>query len=99
VVCFYISSYPESIPTSCLELSFPALKGASGAPVVVEVSGVVVGMIVENVQHELLPSHIERVTDGAKHVEEIKYVLPSAKAISWKHLNDFAKEQPVYNLV
>jgi len=91
VLCYYISTFPETVPTGCLELSFPALKGASGAPVIVENTGSVIGMIVGNIQHELLPAHIERVTNGEKYIEEVKYVLPSARAISWKHLSEFVK--------
>lgn len=92
VLCYYTSTFPETVPTGCLQLSFPALKGASGAPVIVENTGSVIGMIVGNIEHELLPAQIERVTNGHKYVEEVKYLLPSAKAISWKHLNDLLKE-------
>lgn len=91
VVCFYPSTFPESVPTSCQELSFPALKGASGAPVIVEQTGLVIGMIVGNIQRELLPAQIESFTNGEKYTEEVKYVLPSAKAISWGHLAEFVK--------
>lgn len=89
VLRYYVSTFPESSPTACLELSFPALKGASGAPVIVENTGLVIGMIVGNIQRDLLPSQIERVTNGQKVIEDVKYVLPSAKAISWKYLNEF----------
>jgi hypothetical protein len=89
VICVYLSRYPEPHPTECLDLSFPALKGASGAPVIVEADGSVCGMIVANVERHLLPAHIERVesTDGT--VEERRYFLPTGKAISWPHLRDF----------
>lgn len=92
VLRYYINTFPETIPTACLELSFPALKGASGAPVVVERTGEVMGLIVGNIARELLPAQIERVTNGQKYIEEVKYVLPSARAISWKHLNEFIEE-------
>lgn len=93
IVQFYLSNFPERTTTSCFEVSFPALSGASGAPVILENDGSVVGMIVENVQHELLQSHIETVVSDHQQTEEIKYVLPYAKAISWKHLGDFIAEQ------
>jgi len=89
VVRYYKSTYPESIPTQCLELSFPALKGASGALVLVEHGGSVIGMIVQNIGHELLPAQIETVTEAGQYTEEIKYFLPSGKAISWVHLTEF----------
>lgn len=94
VLRYYRSTFPETVPTGCLELSFPALKGASGAPVIVENTGSVIGMIVGNIERELLPAQIERVTNGQKYVEEVKYVLPTARAISWKHLNDLLSEAP-----
>lgn|GEM_PF-2946661 len=88
VLRYYMSAFPEKVPTGCLELSFPALKGASGAPVIVESTGLVIGMIVGNVERELLPAQIETVTDGQKYIEERKYFLPAARAISWKHLRE-----------
>jgi len=91
VMRYYESDYPESIPTQCLELSFPALKGASGAPVIVESDGSVVGMIVQNIGRELLPAQIESVTELGKYTEQIKYYLPNGKAISWFHLAQFVE--------
>jgi len=89
VIAVYLSQYPEPHPTECLDLSFPALKGASGAPVVVEADGTVCGMIVANVERHLLPAHLERVESADGAVEERRYFLPTGKAISWIHLRDF----------
>ena len=89
VICRYESNFPELVPTQCLNLSFPALKGASGAPVVVELTGFVVGMVVRNVEAELLPAQIERIVTEDGYTEERKYFLPVARAISWRHLADF----------
>ena len=94
IIRYYGSTYPESIPTQCLELSFPALKGASGAPVLLELSGAVIGMIVQNIGHELLPAQIETITESENYTEEIKYYLPSGKAISWVHLTEFVNSVP-----
>jgi hypothetical protein len=88
VVCYYRSSFPEKISTQCLDLSLPALKGASGAPVLTEANGLVIGMITGNVERELLPAQLERVVSDAT-VQEIKYLLPTGKAISWRHLREF----------
>lgn len=89
VLRYYKSTYPESIPTQCLELSFPALKGASGAPVLMECGGAVIGMIIQNIERELLPAQIETTTESERHTEEIKYFLPNGKAISWVHMTEF----------
>lgn len=89
VICYYESNFPEPVPTQCLNLSFPALKGASGAPVKVEQTGLVVGMIVGNIEEELLPAQIERIFTKDGCIEERKYLLPMARSISWRHLADF----------
>ena len=91
VICYYKSTFPENIPTTCIDLSFPALKGASGAPVIVEADGCVIGMVVGNVERELLPAQLEKVTEDGKYTEEIRYFLPTGKAISWAHLAEFVK--------
>jgi hypothetical protein len=65
-----------------LELSFPALRGASGAPVV-EIRGTALfahGVIVANTEHHLLPAHIETVLDSKNQLlEERKYFLPQGR--------------------
>lgn len=89
VICSYPSTYPEPLPTMCLDLSFPALRGASGAPVIVEADGCVVGMVLANVERHLLPAQVENVELGPHHREEIRYFLPVGKAIAWQHLREF----------
>jgi hypothetical protein len=91
VICHYTSTWPESVPTSSLDLSFAALRGASGAPVVVEQNGTVVGMVVANIERHLLPAQVEKVELGPDHREEVKYFLPLGKAISWHHLREFVQ--------
>jgi V8-like Glu-specific endopeptidase len=66
VIRYYTSDYPEAVPTEVLDLSFPALKGASGAPVIDEKDGRVIGLIVANVERHLLPAQIERIDNGIK---------------------------------
>jgi hypothetical protein len=89
VICSYPSTYPEATPTLCHDLSFPALRGASGAPVIVEADGSVTGMVVANVERHLLPAQVERVELGSDQREEIRYFLPIGKAIAWQHLREF----------
>jgi hypothetical protein len=95
VISYYQSDFPEALQTWSLELSFPALKGASGAPVVIERNGLVVGMIVQNIEKELLPAHTEKIVSeyngNIKEEVETKYFMPNGKAISWYHLIDFIK--------
>ncbi|MCK4361714.1 MAG: trypsin-like peptidase domain-containing protein [Dehalococcoidia bacterium] len=91
VIRYYTSDYPEVVPTKVLDLSFPALKGASGAPVIDEKDGRVIGLIVANVERHLLPAQIERIDNGIKPKEEVRYFLPTGKAISWKHLTEFVQ--------
>lgn len=89
VICYYASDFPEKIPTQSLDISFPALKGASGAPVIVENTGSVIGMIVTNVERHLLPAQVIKEIQREQTLEEIKYFLPIGKAISWFHLVKF----------
>lgn len=71
-----------------LELSFPALKGASGAPVMnwtppFRLWGIVKG----NISYELMPAQIEKVVDDKGQLsEETKFYLPQALAIHVKHV-------------
>jgi len=77
-----------------LEISFPALRGASGAPVFYSFyrPGQVVGVIVANASYDLLPIQIETdLTDDNTLLEERKYLLPQALAVNIKHL------LPMYN--
>jgi hypothetical protein len=70
-----------------MELSFPALRGASGAPVIKAGSSAVWGIIVANHSSELLPHQIERVIDSKNRLEEtIRFMLPQAVAVNINHL-------------
>ena len=77
----YISDYPETKPTPSLILSFPAMQGASGAPIICALgrkSFYVAGMVVDNFERHLIPAQIVKMDDG---VEKTSYFLPTAKAI------------------
>ena len=76
---------------TALELSFPGLKGASGAPVMTNDENYeVLGSVVGNIGHELLPVQIDTVLDEANDIlEEIKYMLPQGLAIHVRHLKEF----------
>jgi len=71
-----------------LELSFPALRGASGAPIISNDNRFALyGVIVSNVSYHLLPVQIESVIDerdGTR--EELRYMLPQALAVNSRHV-------------
>lgn len=83
-----------------LELSFPALKGASGAPVILTNPPVgkagffVVGVVVANRAHHLLPAQIETVLrNDNSQLEETRYLLPQGLAVDIQHI------RPMYERV
>jgi len=72
-----------------LELSFPALRGASGAPVLTSDNFLVVGIVIANLAHYLHPVQIEKITDEkGKAIEETRFMLPQAIAVHVKHLRN-----------
>ena len=73
-----------------LELSFPALKGASGAPILSNASFELLGVIKANVGYELLPAQIESIFDESGTViEETKFFLPQALAVNITIIREF----------
>lgn len=85
VVRMYVSSFPEKLPTPSLLTSFPALQGASGAPVLAAGSGrksfAVVGMLVANFERHLLPAQVVKIEEGSSYSETTSYFLPYGKAL------------------
>lgn len=77
----YVSDLPAWPATRVWDVSFPALQGASGAPVVSLNGFGVAGMLTANWERELLPAQVTRIQDGDTVVEEIKYFLPTGIAI------------------
>lgn len=82
VVRNYVSTFPEKTPTRSLLVSFPALQGASGAPLLTASESrnefAVVGMLVANVEQHLLPAQIVKL-EGVE--ETTSYFLPYGKAL------------------
>lgn len=86
--------HPDFPEVRMLELSYPALKGASGAPVFREDALDVIGVIVANIERELMPAQVLRaVRDDGEPIEEIRYFLPNALAVSSIHLVEILLEQ------
>lgn len=76
-----------------LELSFPALRGASGAPIVSNDDKFQLqGIIIANVSYHLLPAQLLSVLDEENHIlEETQFMLPQALAVNVKHVITFLK--------
>jgi S1-C subfamily serine protease len=70
-----------------LEISFPALLGASGSPLFNSQTFKVWGVVVANRAHHLIPAQVEQMhrPDGLLE-EEVKYLLPQALAVNVEHL-------------
>jgi hypothetical protein len=80
ILCYYPSRDPRIEKTPVFDTSFPALQGASGAPVVAHRPNFpVVGMIVSNVESEPIPAQTIRIGSGE---EEIRYFLPTGHGIA-----------------
>jgi len=76
-----------------LVLSFAALRGASGAPVVSNSDLHLWGIVTANRAYHLLPAQIETVLDEKNQlIEEIKFMLPQALAIHVKHLRSILEQ-------
>ena len=82
VMRHYVSDFPESIPTPSFLTSFPALQGASGAPVMMSHNSAVIGLLTANYERHLLPAQIVKITHDDHTSEETSYFLPLGKAIS-----------------
>lgn len=77
----YVSDFPGWKPTRVWDTSFPALQGASGAPVVALRGMGVVGMLIANRERHLIPAQIARIESGGGLVEETRYFLPTGIAM------------------
>jgi hypothetical protein len=90
IVRSYVSKFPEKIATASLLTSYPALQGASGAPVIYanvsKKTFSVAGMLVANAERHLLPAQVVRFEDGPEYKETTSYFLPYGKALSWSVL-------------
>jgi hypothetical protein len=76
-----------------LVLSFAALRGASGAPVVSNTDLHLWGIVTANRAYHLLPTQVETVLDEKNQlIEEVRFMLPQALAIHVKHLRSVLKQ-------
>lgn len=85
IMRYFESEYPEKVKTPCFNTSFPALQGASGAPVIATSKNknfYIAGMIVANQETHLMPAQVVEIVDGNDYIEETKYFLPMGKGIN-----------------
>ena len=75
---------------NALEVSFPAVRGASGAPLLYMVDQrgfYLIGVLVSNAQYHLLPAEVTVSLNVANTVaDEVKYFLPQGIAVNIRHL-------------
>jgi hypothetical protein len=81
VVRHYVSDFGSTRGMRCFDTSFLALAGASGAPVLLQPSLLVTGMLVVNVERHLHPSKILTVHERGTVTEEVYYHLPFGHAL------------------
>jgi hypothetical protein len=86
IVRSFESTFPEKVNTPSILTSFPALQGASGAPILAATSSrksfAVVGMTVANVERHLMPAQLVQIHDGDSYRESTSYFLPFGKALA-----------------
>ena len=73
---------------AALEVSFPAVRGSSGAPLLYEYRGYhIIGVLVSNMEYHLLPARVEVSLNAANTLlGEVKYFLPQGIAVNIRHL-------------
>jgi hypothetical protein len=82
----YLADFGHERPTRCVDLSYPAFRRASGAPVLAADSGEVLAMVVANVERHLLPAHMQRIERDDPVTEELRNILPHGQAIRAEYL-------------
>jgi hypothetical protein len=86
-----------TIADEAIELSFPALRGASGAPLMInepmaysllgKQSGGVIGVLIANASYHLAPAQIEEVLNADNtSYGETRFMLPQGLAVSVRHI-------------
>ena len=85
---------PSQAGEQMLVLSFAALQGASGAPVVSNTDLHLWGIVTANWAEHLLPAQVVTVLDEKNQlIEEVNYMLPQALAIHVKHLRSILERE------
>jgi len=85
IMRYFDSEYPEKSKVPSFNTSFPALQGASGAPIISSTKNknfYIAGIMVANQETHLLPAQIVEIVDGNDYMEQTSYFLPMGKAIN-----------------
>lgn len=85
----YTGTVGQTAGTPAFVTSFPALQGASGAPVLRHSDLAVVGMMVGNKEGLLCPAQVVEILDGEAYLEETKYFLPHGQGIASTAIIEF----------
>jgi hypothetical protein len=86
---YYSRDWPKNDQAPVFDTSFPAVQGASGAPVISIQQGFpIVGMVLGNVEHHLRPIQTCTIIED-DYLEETKYYLPVGQAIQSGAIIDF----------
>jgi len=93
VMSWYTSDFPERHPAPSCDLSFPALQGASGAPVLRDLMLSVVAILVANVEQQLEPAQVLSVHSEEGRIEETRYFLPIGKGLSASAIVEFLEKE------
>lgn len=90
IVRMYDSTFPAPTTTPVILTSFPALQGASGAPILVKTKPrrtmAAVGMMLANFERHLMPAQVLSIDHGDGEKEEVRYYLPHGKALARRRL-------------
>jgi hypothetical protein len=86
-----------ALTDEAIELSFPALRGTSGAPVMINEVAInamlgkenlgVIGVVIANAAYHLAPAQIEEVLNADNtSYGEVRFMLPQGLAVSVHHI-------------
>lgn len=91
VMIYYDREWPNDA-APVFDTSFPALKGASGAPVIaLRKEFPIVGIALANVLNNLRPVQTVRVTEGKNFEETTHYYLPTGQALQSRAIIEFLR--------
>ena len=95
VMRYYDADFPSYVNAPCFVTSFPAMLGASGAPIISETDKkqfCIVGMVVANMGRHLMPAQVEKISDAAGYSEETAFYLPLGMALQSSVVVEAASE-------
>ncbi len=79
---------PPMAREDLIEVSFPALTGASGSPIMPVNKMALWGILLANVDYQLLPVKFYKAEYDSKEVEETYYMAPMGIAVHVRHIRD-----------